>query len=275
MKMTYIVLFLMFFPHSSISHADQIETTPIEDMIYFSEYILQGEIISTEVISIQRSETIETLYRHTTLRIDEVLKAGETPPDTIIINTLEGDLIQGETLLSLARLRATANMNVIVFISGIHDGYYRVHSGALGCFPIFNSRLMGTDTTIDEFKQQIRSFIAGDIDSITCAITPWQLLIEDWPVKVAENLEKEETVTVYPNPANPISNICYNLVAPSHVKLEVYAVSGHKVATLVNDYMPAGEYRSMFDGSTLASGTYLYRLVTDGIVNAGKILLVK
>ena len=79
----------------------------------------------------------------------------------------------------------------------------------------------------------------------------------------------------YPNPFNPITTIRYSLVEDSQVNLEVYNVLGQRVATLVNENQDAGWHSVQFDGSRLATGTYMYRLVTGGQVKTGKMMLVK
>jgi hypothetical protein len=59
------------------------------------------------------------------------------------------------------------------------------------------------------------------------------------------------------------------------VTLVVYDLLGREVATLVNERMSAGNYVVTFDGSKLASGMYLYRLMSDGVVTTRKMMLVK
>jgi hypothetical protein len=54
-----------------------------------------------------------------------------------------------------------------------------------------------------------------------------------------------------------------------------YSVNGQKVATLVDRNMPAGRHSVVFDGSSLATGVYFYRLETPGFAKSGKMLLVK
>jgi hypothetical protein len=79
----------------------------------------------------------------------------------------------------------------------------------------------------------------------------------------------------YPNPFNPTTRIRFSLPVGQRVTLEVYSILGQKVATLVNDQMPAGSFEVNFDGRNLASGMYIYRLVTAGFSRAAKMLLVK
>ncbi len=87
--------------------------------------------------------------------------------------------------------------------------------------------------------------------------------------------EIEEFLTINPNPFNPIATITYSIKSPSHVTLNVYNITGQKVATLVNDTMSAGVHTVRFDGSNLASGIYFYRFESPGFEKKGKMLLVK
>jgi len=79
----------------------------------------------------------------------------------------------------------------------------------------------------------------------------------------------------YPNPFNPTTKIEYAITETKNVKIEVFDSIGRKVATLVDEQKPAGFYFVDFDGSGLASGVYLYRIVTDNTVSSKKMVLVK
>jgi len=79
----------------------------------------------------------------------------------------------------------------------------------------------------------------------------------------------------YPNPFNPTSTIRYALPQESKVTLEVYTVLGELVVSLVNDVQPAGKYSVVLNGSKLASGTYIYRLVANETVITKKMVLIK
>lgn len=64
----------------------------------------------------------------------------------------------------------------------------------------------------------------------------------------------------YPNPFNPVTTIAYELPGWSNVRLSVFDMLGREVAVLVDERMDAGAHETRFDGSTFASGVYLYRL---------------
>jgi len=65
----------------------------------------------------------------------------------------------------------------------------------------------------------------------------------------------------YPNPFNPITKISWQSPISSWQALKVFDVLGNEVATLVNEYKPAGYYEVEFSANGgLPSGVYFYRL---------------
>ena len=84
----------------------------------------------------------------------------------------------------------------------------------------------------------------------------------------------------FPNPFNPITTIRYDLPFNSKVSLKIYDILGNEVKTLVNGEQPAGYKEIRFDGSSLASGIYIYRLIADNragenFVSIKKMMMVK
>ncbi len=79
----------------------------------------------------------------------------------------------------------------------------------------------------------------------------------------------------YPNPFNPSTVICYQLPAESYVTLKVYNLLGGEVATLVDGEKSAGNYQVEFNSEGLPSGTYIYRLESNGKTLSQKMTLLK
>ncbi|MBI5215023.1 MAG: SBBP repeat-containing protein [Ignavibacteriae bacterium] len=70
----------------------------------------------------------------------------------------------------------------------------------------------------------------------------------------------------YPNPFNPTTNFGFRISDFGVVTLKVYDMIGREVATVVNNQtMEEGEYEFSFDGSSLASGVYFYRLTATSL----------
>ena len=79
----------------------------------------------------------------------------------------------------------------------------------------------------------------------------------------------------YPNPFNPSTNIDFSFPKKSKVKLEIFNITGKKVATLINEVKEAGNYSINFNGSNLSTGIYIYKLTTNNNTLARKMLLMK
>ncbi len=79
----------------------------------------------------------------------------------------------------------------------------------------------------------------------------------------------------YPNPFNPETTIAFSLSLPGQATVTVYNVRGEKLATLVDEYMQAGEHAFTWTAEGCASGIYFYRLETGGHTEVRKALLLK
>ncbi len=79
----------------------------------------------------------------------------------------------------------------------------------------------------------------------------------------------------YPNPFNPTTQIRYSLPENTHVRMDVYTVSGQLVRTLVDRQMPAGIHFEEFDATGLSSGLYIYRMTTPTGTFTRKMTLIK
>ncbi len=83
----------------------------------------------------------------------------------------------------------------------------------------------------------------------------------------------------YPNPSNPRSKIDYEIPFTGRVTIIVYEMLGREVSSLVNETKEAGYYSTEFDGSSLASGVYFYRILAEGnsqkFTKTLKMILVK
>jgi len=95
-------------------------------------------------------------------------------------------------------------------------------------------------------------------------------------VKQAGSLPKSFALLQnYPNPFNPTTTITYDVPEAAKVKIDVFDILGNRIATLVDESKPAGEYTTLFDGSQLASGVYFYRMLAGSYVSVRKLILLK
>jgi hypothetical protein len=74
-------------------------------------------------------------------------------------------------------------------------------------------------------------------------------------------IERFELFQNYPNPFNASSTISYQLRADSKVSLKIYNLLGQEVSTLIDADQTAGFHQETWNASSIASGTYIYRLV--------------
>jgi hypothetical protein len=79
----------------------------------------------------------------------------------------------------------------------------------------------------------------------------------------------------YPNPFNPATTIDFSLPKSAHVTVEVYAITGQLVTTLVDREMERGRHSVRFDGSNLASGLYVYSIQANNFTFTRKMMLTK
>jgi len=92
--------------------------------------------------------------------------------------------------------------------------------------------------------------------------------------------ERYELGQNMPNPFNPNTVIVFAVPRPSEVRVEVFNVLGQKVKTLANEFSKAGYKRVEWDGtddngSSVASGVYLYRMTAGDFSETKKMLLLK
>ena len=84
----------------------------------------------------------------------------------------------------------------------------------------------------------------------------------------------------YPNPFNPRTTIEFAVPQPGQVQVSVYNLMGEKTITLLDEFLPAGNFQTTWDGADdrdrpVASGVYFYRLETNGTITTKKMILLK
>lgn len=79
----------------------------------------------------------------------------------------------------------------------------------------------------------------------------------------------------YPNPFNPTTSIEYRVGSLETVTLKIYDVLGNKVAVLVNEQKPEGEYNIEFDAEGLSSGVYFFKLTAGKFSETKKMILMR
>ncbi len=136
-------------------------------------------------------------------------------------------------------------------------------------------------TTESGFRENRVFPVPDDMDTIVVREAPWgewqttgEIVVSSEPI----HADLPQTIMLdqnYPNPFNPATVINYHLPADTDVRLVVYDVLGRRVATLVDEHMKAGSHQVAFDGTRLASGSYIYRLQAGDHTITRLMMLVK
>jgi len=79
----------------------------------------------------------------------------------------------------------------------------------------------------------------------------------------------------YPNPFNTVTSIRISLSVPEHVRIDIYNAQGHKIRTLIDEKLVAGQHVIGFDSEGLSGGIYFYKLTAGSFQQCKKMLLLK
>ena len=98
------------------------------------------------------------------------------------------------------------------------------------------------------------------------------LSIEDYNNGVPSNYNLYQN---YPNPFNPSTSISWQSPVDSWQTLKVYDGLGREVATLVDEYKPAGINKLNWDAEDLPGGVYFYQLKAGNFTSTKKMILLR
>ena len=81
----------------------------------------------------------------------------------------------------------------------------------------------------------------------------------------------------YPNPFNPTTQIKFDINEKMNVLISIFDISGKKIVELINKSLFAGSYEISFkpEDYSLASGIYIYKLITPYSAMSEKMLFLK
>ena len=92
---------------------------------------------------------------------------------------------------------------------------------------------------------------------------------------IAETPVKYQLFQNYPNPFNPTTTIKFDLAKDGMTSIRIYDILGREVQTILSENLTVGSYELLFDGSSLSSGTYFYRIESLDFIETKKMMLVK
>jgi len=132
-------------------------------------------------------------------------------------------------------------------------------------------RVEGMDIRLmDETGKNVNVNLKAGEDMVIIESTIQKLIVSGELLPTVCSLEQN-----YPNPFNPSTVIKYSLKNDGLVKLAVYNLLGEEVALFVNTEQKAGIHEINFDAGKLASGVYVYRIVSENFTASKKLMLIK
>ena len=84
-----------------------------------------------------------------------------------------------------------------------------------------------------------------------------------------------ELLQNHPNPFNPRTTIVYRLPHETHVRLDVFDISGRLVTNLVDAFQNSGEHSVYWNAATRPSGVYFYQFKAGDFSETRRMILVK
>ena len=122
------------------------------------------------------------------------------------------------------------------------------------------------------------TFYLDDIRLVAATAPPWATaVLEEHTAVLPQTFALEQN---YPNPFNSDTVIRFALPTSEDIELPIFNLSGQKVTSLMEGVREAGTYTVRWDGRDdsgreLASGVYLYRLLTGQQMETRKLLLLR
>jgi hypothetical protein len=144
--------------------------------------------------------------------------------------------------ISVADSWDKTQMNYPIFLS--KDGWSNTE------IDIDDFYILGTETEPENFVNKIH-------------ITKYSRVPNQMSSLVSYNLQNIPGSTIYPNPATGSFQIAYSLDKPSLIRIDIFDISGKKLATIDNEQKEQGKYIDQFDMSGYPDGLYLIEIVND------------
>ena len=215
-----------------------------------------------------------------------------TRSETVADNKVEFRVVNGASSLGEVDVRSLAETGRWANNLGFNEatGYRTVDA------IVHNVELLDGSDQIDVFEVDLGDYINQTLvlalsGAGTSSANGLQLMgvTTDGSVffpKVVTSTATEELPTEfalqgnYPNPFNPSTQIQFDLPSTAEVTVQVIDLLGRMVLTLPAQNVEAGANRTVeLDGSSLSSGTYLYRLIAEmesGVkIETGRMVMIK
>jgi hypothetical protein len=181
-----------------------------------------------------------------------------------------------------------------VSMDSLRISFYKGESGRLYKYSIYSSTALNEWTPIvEDIWSEESEWTEIEFDSTSARYLKLVLLesnqssqasiweFESYGAILKNNSEGSETPSNfelaqnYPNPFNPTTKISWQSPVSGHQTLKVYDVLGNEVASLIDEFKPAGSYEVEFKSENLASGVYIYRLQTSDFTETKKMVILR
>ncbi|RMI00301.1 MAG: T9SS C-terminal target domain-containing protein [Calditrichaeota bacterium] len=223
-----------------------------------------------------------------------MLKGSGDPPLRVSISTFYGKATEGEIRLTWVTQSEVNNRGFEIFRATESAGpyeliaSYRTHPSLEGAG---NSSAPVTYHFTDRFlvNGQIYWYRLESVDALGERESFGPIRVEPLPPHTIDidpdNVPRRIALfPAYPNPFNAVTTLRIDLPdngRGSHrLRLEVFDLHGRRVATLLDGNYAPGSYAVIWDatdarGQPVASGLYIYRMVTENFVQSRRMLLVR
>ncbi|MBL8008191.1 MAG: T9SS type A sorting domain-containing protein [Ignavibacteria bacterium] len=115
-------------------------------------------------------------------------------------------------------------------------------------------------------------WIAGSGGKILKTVTGGLTTAGQSAISVINSFELRQN---FPNPFNPVTNMEFGISELEFVTLRIYNSIGKEVTTIVNSLLNPGIYKYEFNGESLPSGIYFYKLEAGDFVETKRMVLLK
>ncbi|HEY6436738.1 MAG TPA: T9SS type A sorting domain-containing protein [Ignavibacteriaceae bacterium] len=211
------------------------------------------------------------------------------------VNYVRNNIVWGNTAPASPQIRVTASSAQIIYndVEGGYTGEGNINLNPDFILPVFY--LSNTSPCIDAGKDSVifndredplspgnalypsKGTLRNDMGVFggpNCSDLP--LIITSVEDETQGNIPDEfKLFQNYPNPFNPSTNITFRIAEFGFVSLKVYDILGNEVATIVDEYKPAGNYAVEFTAEGLTSGIYFYKLIVGDFAETKKMILIK
>lgn len=123
-------------------------------------------------------------------------------------------------------------------------------------------------------KDQVFSFYTSEVPK-SIEFDPADLIFKKLFNSSNKPPEEFQLLQNFPNPFNNSTTIVFKIAAERKIKLKLYDALGNEIRTITEGVYPSGLHTIHFSGNGLASGIYIYRLISDGVDISKKLIFLK